>query len=271
MTDCFNLTSDEIAAVLGSPPANVKQYWPAVAAECAANGLSDRPSMIAVVATIGTEVGSFTPINEFGDTAYFTRMYEGNKGLGNTQPGDGARYHGHGFIQLAGRGNYHKYGQLLGVPLEDQPDLALSPDVASGVLAQYFKDHGLAAVARKGDWEGVRRGVNGGLNGWDRFNGLVQGLQKAADAKGDTLEEGAYSPDVTRLKGLLTTWGLSHALPGPLATTPSFGAATTAAVIAFQKANKIQPTGKVGGPTWQALESAAALAKRKPKPPPHGN
>jgi hypothetical protein len=248
----------------------VKQYWPAVAAECAANGLSDRPSMIAGIATFGTEVGSFTPINEFRDTAYFTKMYEGNTALGNTHPGDGARYHGRGFIQLTGRGNYHKYGQLLEVPLEAEPDLALSPDVASGVLAQYFKDHGLAGVARKGDWEGVRRGVSGGLNGWDRFNGLVQGPQNAADAKGDTLEEGAYSPDVTRLKGLLTSWGQNQALPGPLANTPSFGPATTAAVAAFQKASEIQPTGKVGGPTWQALESAAALAKRKPKPPPQG-
>jgi murein L,D-transpeptidase YcbB/YkuD len=74
---------------------------------------------------------------------------------------------------------------------------------------------------------------------------------------------------VTRLKALLTTWGLSHALPQPLASSASFGAATTAAVKAFQKANGIQPTGKVGDSTWQALQSAAALIKRKPKPKPN--
>ena len=77
------------------------------------------------------------------------------------------------------------------------------------------------------------------------------------------------SPDVTRLKALLTTWGLSHALPQPLADSPSFGPATTAAVKAFQKANGIQPTGKVGDKTWQELQSAAALIKRKPKPKPN--
>ena len=175
--------------------------------------------------------------------------------LGNTGPGDGARYHGRGFIQLTGRANYAKYGQLLGVPLEDDPDLALTASVAAGVLALYFKDHGLAAVARKGDWEGVRRGVNGGLNGWDRFSGLVQALEKAAAAKGSTLVEGVFSPDVVRLKALLGLHGAD----------PCFDAATTAAVKAFQKAHGIQPTGKVGQPTWDAL----ALAKRKPNPKPN--
>lgn len=251
MTQCFNLTPGEIAALLGSPAANVQQHWPAVAAACAASGLTDRASMIAVVATIGTEVGSFAPINEFGGTAYFTKMYEGHRELGNTQPGDGARYHGRGFIQLTGRANYRKYGQLLGVPLEDDPDLALTPDVSARILAQYFKDHGLAAVARKGDWQGVRKGVNGGLNGWPRFSELVQALQTAADAKGDALTEGASSADVVRLKRLL----------GLPADDSTFGPATTEAVEAFQRAHGIQPTGKVGEKTW------AALAAKKPKPP----
>jgi Putative peptidoglycan binding domain len=270
MTDYFNLTPAEIASVLGSPPANVVANWSGVYGACATKGLTDRPTMIAIVGTIGTEVGSFEPINEFGGPADYAK-YDGRTDLGNTQPGDGARYHGRGFIQLTGRANYAKYGQLLGVPLEADPELALNAGVAAAILAQYFKDHGLAAVAGKGDWTGVRKGVNGGTHGLDTFIGHVQGLQKAADAKGDTLEEGVSSPDVARLKALLTTWGTLHALPQPLANSPSFGPATTAAVKAFQTANKIQPTGKVGGPTWQALESAAALIKRKPKPPPHGN
>ena len=243
MSACFNLTAGEIASLLGSPPANVQENWPAVYTSCAAQGLTDSPTMIAVVATIGTEVGSFAPINEFGGPSYFTKMYEGRKDLGNTQPGDGARYHGRGFIQLTGRANYAKYGQLLDVPLEDQPDLALTAAVAAGVLALYFKDHGLSARAHANDWEGVRKGVNGGLNGWDRFNGLVQALQKAVTAKGTALAPGVFSPDVVRLKGLLKIQGGGAC----------FDAATTAAVKAFQKAHGIQPTGKVGQPTWDAL------------------
>ena len=129
--------------------------------------------MIATIATIGTEVGSFAPIHEYGDNAYFTRMYEGRKDLGNIYPGDGAKYHGRGFIQLTGRHNYQKYGNALGVDLVNNPDLALNPTVSARILALYFKERGVASAAERQDWTGVRKAVNGGLNGWDRFISLV--------------------------------------------------------------------------------------------------
>ena len=100
--------------------------------------------------------------------------------------------------------------------------------------------------------------MNGGLNGWDRFNTHVQELQKAAVAKGTNLAEGAHSPDVARLKQLLTAWGRVNPLPKPLAAGANFGPATTEAVKAFQRANHIQSTGKVGDATWKALQAAAA-------------
>jgi predicted chitinase len=109
-------------------------------------------------------------------------MYEGRKDLGNTRPGDGVRYHGRGFIQLTGRANYRGYGKKLGVPLEQKPALALDPSVAARVLAAYMRDHGIGSLAARGDWQGVRRAVNGGLNGWDRFSACVQKLEQARTA-----------------------------------------------------------------------------------------
>jgi predicted chitinase len=158
---------------------NVRTNWPPLLEALSAYGIDTMPCQIATLATVGTEVGSFAPINEFGGDAYFTKMYEGRSDLGNVHPGDGARYHGRGYIQLTGRANYRTYGGKLGVPLEDQPDLALRPDVAAKVLAAYVADHGIAKLAAAGDWQGVRRAVNGGLNGWDRFSSLVQGLEQA--------------------------------------------------------------------------------------------
>jgi predicted chitinase len=253
----FNLDAAGIAAATGCPPANVNRFWPAVQAACLQNGLTDRASVIAIVATIATEVASFEPINEYGGDEYFTKHYEGREDLGNTQAGDGARFHGRGFIQLTGRANYRNYGRKLGVPLEDQPELALEPEVAAKLLASYFADRKIADAARSGDWQLVRRKVNGGLNGWDRFSSIVSRLEQAAAAREGVLVEGSLGPDVVALKKLLRAWGNEHPLPKPLKLTPLFGPATTAAVKAFQKANGIQATGKVGRKTWVALEAAA--------------
>jgi peptidoglycan hydrolase-like protein with peptidoglycan-binding domain len=175
----FPLDPARIGAICGCPAANVEQNWPAIQAAIAECSLSDQAATIAVIATIATEVPAFLPINEYGGTDYFTRMYEGRNDLGNTEPGDGARYHGRGFIQLTGRANYRSYGEKLGVPLEANPDLALDPAVAARILALYMQDHGIAALATNSDWQGVRRAVNGGLNGWDRFSTLVDQLVAA--------------------------------------------------------------------------------------------
>jgi predicted chitinase len=253
----FNLDVAGIAEATGCPPANVARFWPAIQAACLRSGLTDRASIISVLATVATEVASFEPINEFGTPERFTKLYEGRDDLGNTERGDGIRYHGRGFIQLTGRANYRSYGEKLGVPLEDEPELALEADVAAAVIADYFKDRKIAAEARKGDWKQVRRKVNGGLNGFDRFSSVVNRLEKATEKRGAALLPGAIGPDVVKLKRLLVAWGKSHPLPRPLKPTPLFGEATTAAVKAFQRANGIQPTGRVGQKTWEALAQAA--------------
>jgi putative chitinase len=172
----FPLNADQIAAAIGAPAANVRQYWPMIASALAQAGITDRAGVIAALATIAVESGSFRPIPEYASGW----AYEGRRDLGNTQPGDGPRYKGRGFIQITGRANYRHYGQVLGLNLEGNPDLALDPTIAARILAEYFKARGIPAKARAGDWQGVRRAVNGGLNGWDRFNGAVQALQRAA-------------------------------------------------------------------------------------------
>jgi predicted chitinase len=108
-------------------------------------------------------------------------MYEGRTDLGNVRPGDGARYHGRGYIQLTGRANYDTYGTKLGVPLEKHPDRALDPVVAARVLAEYFRSRDIEKSAKRGDWKEVRRKVNGGLNGWPTFERAVNALVAASN------------------------------------------------------------------------------------------
>lgn len=175
------LTPHEIARAIGSSPAAVAETWPVIEEALEAEGMDDVPNRIAVLATMVTEVGpGLRPINEYGGPSYFTRMYEGRSDLGNTRPGDGARFHGRGYIQLTGRANYRSYGERLGMPLEDRPDMALKPEVGARVLAEYFKDRGIDDDARRGEWDDVRRKVNGGYNGWSTYRKVVSSLTKAS-------------------------------------------------------------------------------------------
>lgn len=142
-------------------------------------------SCIAAIATVRVETGGiWWPINEFGDSAYFTHMYEGRGDLGNVVAGDGARFHGRGLIQLTGRHNYHVYGTALGFDLEGSPDLALDPHVSAGVFAKYWTDRNIQGSADAGDWASTRTKVNGGLNGYPGYLENVNTLLAIAGKKG---------------------------------------------------------------------------------------
>lgn len=171
------ITLEQCAEWMPCELSDAKTYLPGVLTGLNAKGILNKPTLIAVLATISVETAGFRPIKEWGDDDYFTDMYEGRDDLGNTQPGDGIRYHGRGFIQITGRANYRDYGRKLGVPLEENPDLALDPDISARIIVEYFWDREVDRAACEGDWQGVRRLVNGGLNGWDHFWPVVQTLQ----------------------------------------------------------------------------------------------
>lgn len=89
------------------------------------------------------------PVKEYGGEAYYRRMYDPQgdrpakaKELGNTVPGDGAKFAGRGYVQLTGRANYRRAAgelQALGIldrtmDLTATPDMAMVPDVAAAIM-----------------------------------------------------------------------------------------------------------------------------------------
>jgi len=110
------------------------------------------------------ETGRFAYLTELGSTAYFSK-YDGRTDLGNTQPGDGARFRGRGLFQITGRANCANYGAELNLDLVDNPSLAADPVVATETACLFWKDHGLNALADGDDCKSVTRKINGGLNG----------------------------------------------------------------------------------------------------------
>lgn len=182
-------TPEQIATALGANLEHVRLYWPKLVEQMRHAGIADRTTAIAILGTIIVEVGQrFEPIPEYatGDA------YEGRADLGNTQPGDGRRYKGRGFIQVTGRSNYRTYGRKVAelwgagdadeLNLEAHPENALDPDVAAAVMAVYFRDRGIPAMAARGDWAAVRRAVNGGMNGWQTFADAVEAMKAVEPA-----------------------------------------------------------------------------------------
>lgn len=100
--------------------------------------------------------------------------------LGNSQPGDGYKYRGRGFIQLTGRANYEACGKYLGLDFLNNPDLASDPDVAVKTALWYWRVQRprIPAMAQAGDTLGVTKAINGGTTGLDdrikRVNAYLQ-------------------------------------------------------------------------------------------------
>tara|TARA_R110000772_G_scaffold98157_1_gene197485 strand:+ start:4065 stop:5822 length:1758 start_codon:yes stop_codon:yes gene_type:complete len=64
--------------------------------------------------------------------------------MGNTEEGDGSKYRGRGIIQLTGKNNYKKYGDMIGVDLVNNPDYMQNrPDVMIAASLAYLEDKGL--------------------------------------------------------------------------------------------------------------------------------
>lgn len=103
-------------------------------------------------------------IAQGGPEAVANAIYGGEWGrehLGNTEPGDGWRFHGRGYVQLTGRENYTRAALELGINLIDNPELIAERDTAASIALQYWSDR----VVANGHQLNVReatRGINGG-------------------------------------------------------------------------------------------------------------
>ncbi|SEN76428.1 glycoside hydrolase family 19 protein, partial [Nitrosomonas marina] len=98
-----------------------------------------------------------------GPEAVAEIMYGGR--MGNVNPGDAYKFRGRGHIQLTGRNNYEAASKALGIDLVKHPELASKPEMAAKIATWYWQKNNLGDMARAGNTKGVRRGINGGLNG----------------------------------------------------------------------------------------------------------
>jgi len=138
----------------------------------AEGGINTKLRKAAFIAQTAHESGGFRYTEELasGDA------YEGRRDLGNTQPGDGRRFKGRGYIQLTGRANYAEAGRDLGLDLLNFPKLAAQPANAARIAVWFWNKRGLNALADRGPkaFDSITRKINGALRGKTQRDAIYQ-------------------------------------------------------------------------------------------------
>lgn len=117
------------------------------------------------LAQVAHESGELRYVLELDDGRHFAQ-YEGRANLGNTQPGDGARFAGRGLLQATGRGMYERLAVAL------KMDCVAFPSVLEGFVGAsrsaawiWSEEKDLNPLADEDRFETISKLINGGLNG----------------------------------------------------------------------------------------------------------
>ena len=158
---------------VGAKQAIAERWLPALQRVCMVYDIITAPRIAAFLAQTAHESIGFAVTSELWGPTPAQQRYEGRKDLGNTQPGDGSRFRGHGLIQITGRANHVLMRDRLRKRLgKDMPDFEQTPKAlaeapwAAWSAGEYWAEHQLNWYADAGDFKALTRRINGGLNGY---------------------------------------------------------------------------------------------------------
>ena len=169
-------------AAIGSASSASRKYakdsYPRILAEADKAGVTDPNQRAYLLATADFESNNGKYTTELASG----RQYEGRRDLGNTQPGDGVKYKGRGYVQITGRKNYTYWGKRLGIDLVNNPELAAEPDTAAKILVLGSRD---------GTFTGKKLSyyVNGSNPDFVNARRVINGTDKAGYIAGDARQK----------------------------------------------------------------------------------
>jgi predicted chitinase len=167
------LTDDELRRIMPALVAARRTAFLPFVQSALAEFAIDRPARTAAfLAQLAHESGQLRFMKEIWGPTDAQRRYEPPSTLatklGNTETGDGKRFKGRGPIQITGRDNYRRYGDLLGVDLVASPAQASTPSLAFRIAGLFWSRNGLNELADEvtaDAFKTITKRINGGLNG----------------------------------------------------------------------------------------------------------
>jgi predicted chitinase len=167
------ITAEQLQSIMQRlPPQRNAECLPCLQAAMKEFQIDAPPRAAAFLAQLAHESGQLRFMEEIWGPTPAQQRYEPRSALatalGNTEPGDGRRFKGRGPIQLTGRANYRRFGDLLGENLIADPARAARPDLAFRIAGLFWSKKGLNALADLATADAFReitRRINGGFNG----------------------------------------------------------------------------------------------------------
>jgi len=213
------------------------------------------------------ESASFRTLEEYASGA----AYEGRKDLGNVNKGDGVRYKGRGIFQLTGRANYRQMSKILNVDLENNPELAETPEISVLTALEYWKTRGLNRWADANDIVTITKRINGGTNGlsdrrkyYKKAITIITPNFKFEEKKPGPKPEPQINNEESVLNIIVAKVGddssyvadlqeMLNKKGAKLETDGKFGPKTESAVKTFQRKAKLKVTGSIDTLTLNEL------------------
>lgn len=159
-------TEDQIRAMMPKAGDRLTPHLPFINHALEFGEINTPLRIAAFMAQLAHESGEYRYMEEIDEGHYL----EGRTDIGNTEPGDGPRFKGHGPIQLTGRAVHATCGQALGIDLIAHPELITTPEYGTLSSAWFWHKYkpALNPAADKGWFRVTTRLVNGGYNHLDR-------------------------------------------------------------------------------------------------------
>lgn len=189
------ITAELLREAVGCSDEVASRWAPHISYACQQFGIDSPKRLAAFLAQIAHESGGFRYVREIWGPTPAQIRYEGRADLGNIIKGDGAKFCGHGLIQVTGRANHalarDKLREIFGssVPdFEENPTELEAPQWASLSAAEYWFRKGCNDLADIDDFEAITRKINGGLNGqedrvrrWNKAKNAMEQFSKQTE------------------------------------------------------------------------------------------